>query len=180
MGYRPNPGEVSMTTTKNIAKGGIFTAVSVFCLYLSTILPTSNLYLLGIACCIIPISILMTNVKNSIIVYAATSLLGFLLLGFRWNIFAYIIFFGTYGFAKLYIEKLNNIILEIVLKLVFFNICMAFIYYLIINIFILNIFSKFPLLYVIIGIQPVFIICDYAITLFIAYIKNHLLKNMQL
>ena len=167
-----------MTNTKNIAKGGLFTALSVLCLYLSTILPTSNLYLLGIASCLIPLCILTTNIKNSLIVYVATCLLGFFLIGFRWNIFAYIIFFGTYGFIKLLIERINNIPLEIILKLLFFNLCMAIIYYLVVKVFSLAFFSKFPLIYIAIFMQPIFLVCDYAITTVISYIKKHYLMKI--
>lgn len=167
------------TKTNYLAKGGIFTALSVLCIYLSTIIPTTKLYVLGISCCIIPIAILTTNIKNSLVVYGATSILAILLLGFRWNVFAYIIFFGSYSFIKYYIEKINNIIIEIPLKLAFFNICMAVLYF-IFKLFLPNLLAiKIPLVFLIIAIEIMFLVCDYAITLFIAYANRRFIKQIK-
>lgn len=167
-----------MNKTNNIARGGLFTALSLICVYISTIIPTSKLYILGFACCITVISILTTGIKNSIIVYGATSLLSIILLGVKWNVLAYIILFGSYGFIKYYIEKINNLAIEIILKLVFFDICTAIIYYLFILFLGTAPTLKIPLVFAFIMLQPVFLICDYAVTLFISYMRRHYLKNI--
>jgi len=167
------------TKTNYLAKGGIFTALSVLCIYLSSIIPTTKLYVLGIACCIIPIAILTTNVKNSLVVYGATSILSILLLGFRWNVFAYIILFGSYGFIKYYIERIHNVILEIPLKLLFFNICMVVFYFLYKLLFTDLLNLKISLVIVVIGLEVMFLISDYAITLFIAYANRRFIKHIK-
>ncbi|WP_026883871.1 hypothetical protein [Clostridium akagii] len=168
-----------MSKASNLAKGGIFTALSILCIYLSSIIPTTKLYVLGIACCIIPIAILTTNVRNSLVVYAATSILAILLLGFRWNVFAYILFFGSYGFIKFYIEKINKIPIEIILKLVFFNVSM-FVFYLIYKLLFTDLLNlRISLTFVVIGTEIVFLICDYAITLFIAYANRRFIKHIK-
>ncbi len=167
------------TKTNYLAKGGIFTTLSVLCIYLSSIIPTTKLYVLGIACCIIPIAILTTDVKNSLVVYGATSILSLLLLGFRWNVFAYIIFFGSYGFIKYYIERINKVIFEIPLKLLFFNICMLLLYF-IFKLFLPNLLNiKIPLVFLVIAIEIMFLVCDYAITLFIAYANRRFIKHIK-
>lgn len=167
-----------MNKSKGIARGGMFTALSLLCVYLSTIIPTSKLYILGIASCIVIISILTTGIKYSIIVYTATSILSLILLGTKWNVLSYIILFGSYGFIKYYIEKMNKLILEIILKLIFFNICVVLMYYLFI-LFLGNTPTfKIPLGFVFVMLQPIFLICDYAVTLFISYMRRHYLKNI--
>ncbi|MCS4464470.1 hypothetical protein JTT01_11475 [Clostridium botulinum] len=50
--------------SSNIAKGGVFTAISFLLIYLSTILPVNKLSLLATASAIIPIAIISTNAKN--------------------------------------------------------------------------------------------------------------------
>jgi hypothetical protein len=170
---------IFLSKTSALAKGGIYTALSVLCIYLSSIVPTTKLYVLGVASCIIPLAILTTNIKNSLTVYAASSLLSLLLLGIRWNVFAYIIFFGSYGFIKYYVEKFNKLPLEILLKLVFFNICMFLIYFLYKLLFMDAIKIKLPLAFAAIALEFIFLICDYALTLFIAYANRHFIRHLQ-
>ncbi|MFL0268508.1 hypothetical protein [Candidatus Clostridium radicumherbarum] len=165
-----------MGASRFIARGGILTAIGVLMLYLSTISPTSKVYILGAASCLIPISVLLTNIRNSFIVYIATSLISFLMLGFKGSVIAYIIFFGLYGFIKYYIERLRNIPLEIILKLVYFNISIGILFYLYKLFFAGLLKINLPFYEVVIMLQFVFIIFDYALTLFIDYISKHLVK----
>lgn len=157
-----------MNKASNIAKGGLFTALTILFLYLSSIVPINRFYLLGLAACIIPLSIITTNVKNSVLVYVASGLLS-LLFGFRGSAIAYIIFFGLYGFIKYYVEKLRRAPLEFVLKLAFFNICLYFTFFLY-KLFSLGLPSvNLPIYYVVIILQFIFIVYDYTLTMFISY-----------
>lgn len=166
-----------MRTSKFIARGGILTAIGVMLLYISTISPTSKVYILGVASSLIPLSVLLTNINNSFIVYIATSFLSFLMLGFKDSVIAYIIFFGLYGFVKYYIEKLRNIPIEIFLKLLFFNFSFFLIYSLYKLFFTGLLKINLPLYQVIIMLEFIFIIFDYALTLFIAYISKLIAKQ---
>lgn len=165
-----------MGASRFIARGGILTAIGVLLLYLSTISPTSKVYILGAASCLIPISVLLTNIRNSFIVYIATSLISFLMLGFKGSVIAYIIFFGLYGFIKYYIERLRNIPLEIILKLIYFNISIGILFSLYKFFFADLLKINLPIYEVVIMLQFVFIIFDYALTLFIDYISKYLVK----
>lgn len=80
-----------MSKALNMAKGGLFTALTIIFLYISSIVPLNRFYLLGLASCIIPLAIISTNVKNSVLVYVSSSLLS-LLLGLRGSAIAYIVF----------------------------------------------------------------------------------------
>jgi hypothetical protein len=166
-----------MSKSSNIARGGLLTALGVIFIYLSNIAPTSKIYLLGVASCIIPLSIMWTNIKNSIVVYGATCILCLLLIGFKGGVATYILFFGLYGFAKFYIEKLRKLPLEILLKLVFFNISIALIFliYKVLFAGLLKINISIPL--AIVMFQFVFLIYDYALTLFISYVSKHYIKS---
>lgn len=63
-----------------VARGGIYVALSLFLLYSTSFLPFNTIFLLGVASAIIPLSILTTNIQNSIIVYVSVSLLSYFLL----------------------------------------------------------------------------------------------------
>lgn len=161
-----------MINTSNITKGGIYTALTLTCIYLSTILPTSKLSILGITTLIIPLSVITTGIKNSIIVYLASSLLSLILIGFKGNVFGYILLFGLFGFVKYYTEIIKNIVVEIILKLLFFN-ASLFGIFMLYKVFVIAIpHLKFRLPLIILALQVVFLICDYAITLFIAYFSK--------
>ncbi len=163
--------------SNHIAKGGIFAALSLILLYFSSVLPTNKLFLLGIASCIIPLSIITTGIKNTIVVYSAVSLLSLFIIPSKLISIAYILIFGAYGFVKYFIEKLRNIPLEFALKLLYFNINSAiiiFIYKLVIlklpniNIYLLIFFMQFA-----------FLIYDYTLTAFIVYANKNLLKKFK-
>lgn len=165
-----------MNNTVNIARGGLYTALGVLFIYLSSISPTSKIYILGIASCIIPLSIITTKLRNSFFIYLSTSLLSFLLLGFKGSVLAYILFFGLYGFIKFYIEKLRNMLLEIILKLVYFNFSMGLVY-LLYRVFFSDLLRvNIPIYAAVLMLQIVFLIFDYALTVFIAYINRRITK----
>lgn len=165
-----------MNKSSNIARGGLLTALGIIFIYLSNIAPTSKIYLLGIASCIIPLSIMWTNIKNSIVVYGATCILSILLIGFKGGVAAYILFFGLYGFVKLYIERLRKLPLEIILKLAFFNITVGLIF-LIYRVFFAGLLKINISIYLAMFIfQFVFLMYDYALTLFIGYVNRHYIK----
>ena len=70
---------------------------------------------------------MLTGVKNTIVVYGAVSLLSLFIIPSKLISIAYILIFGSYGFVKYFIEKLRNIPIEIILKLLYFNISSAII-----------------------------------------------------
>lgn len=155
------------TKTSYLSKGGLFTAFGVICVYLSTILPVNKLYLLAIASCIIPLCVITTNIKNALITYAATSILSVLICGIKIQVIFYIVFFGLYGAVKYYIEKIRKIYIEYILKFVFFNAVLIFMFF-IYKLFFPNLLKLNISIYLVfIGIQIVFLVYDYILTLFI-------------
>ncbi|WP_242971108.1 hypothetical protein [Clostridium botulinum] len=163
-----------------MAKGGIFTAISFLLIYLSTILPVNKLSLLATASAIIPIAIISTNAKNGFLVYLSTSILCSIVIGIsRISVIFYIVFFGLYGIIKYYIERLNKLYIEIILKFAFFNICLIVLLY-IYKLFFqgITIINKYIYMYFIVA-QIAFIVFDYVLTLFIFYINKHFIKNIK-
>ena len=165
--------------SNHIAKGGIFAALSLILLYLSSVIPTNRLSILVIASCIIPLSIMVTGIKNTIVVYSAVSLLSLFIIPSKIISIAYILIFGSYGFIKYFLEKLRNMPLEIILKLLYFNIASAVILFLykIVFLKIPNININIYLLIII--VEVAFIVYDYALTTFISYANKNLLKKLK-
>ncbi len=160
--------------TAYLTKGSILTAMGVIFIYLSTLVPTNKLFLLIVSSCLIPITIVSCNTKVGIITYISTSLLSLLVIGIKGNVYLYIIFFGLYGIIKLYIEKLQKMALELILKFCFLNFSLLISFFVYKSFFPNIDLSKFfiPIPALVLGIQVIFLLYDYALTLFIYEVRK--------
>jgi hypothetical protein len=161
----------------NIARGGLLIALTVLLIYITSVAPTSKLTLLTVASAIIPYSIMTTGVKNSLIVYVAASILSFILAPSKAEPAAYMLMFGLYGFVKFYVEALNKVVFEIILKLIYFNTTFFILYSLYTGLFTSAIGSELSIYLLIAGAQIAFFIYDYAMTIVINYIRKRFIKN---
>lgn len=165
--------------TSNITKSGLFLALSILIIYLSSIIPNNKAFLLFGASLLIPLCAIVTNLKYALMTYLSASILSLSLFGPFLTVLAYILFFGLYGIIKFYIEKINKISIEIILKLLYFNITLFSSYY----IYKLIIFHNFNLKYkpiIFIIFQFLFLFYDYILSIFIVYLVkklNHLNKK---
>lgn len=159
---------------KHIAESGILAALTIVILYAASILPISTLSVLTVASCLIPISIIRTSVKSAISVYIISSFLSFFLVKTNIAIY-YTLFFGVYGVIKYFIEKTNKIVLEILLKLISFNILLVIIYFIATS-FLAALNIKLPLYLLWIIGQVGFLIYDYALTIIISFYLNRIHK----
>lgn len=150
---------------KDITLGGILIALTIITLYLNLIIPINTFAILTISSCYVPIAIIKDNIKLGILVYVASSIIGFLIIPLNIMI-PFVLYFGIFGLVKFYIEKLKNLPLEIILKLAFSNL-MLFLGYFLFTSFVGPINFKLPLWMLLILVQFVFIIFDYALTLII-------------
>ena len=156
--------------SKNITIGGISVALSVVILYLTTIIPINTVALLTLASAIIPIVIIRSDFKTAILVYMSSSILSFFILPINYTIL-YTLIFGIYGLVKFFIEKINRIFIEILLKIAFFNIVLIICYILIKTLLVDLGLSLAPWLFFIIA-QIGFLVYDYALTLIITLYLN--------
>ena len=178
----------------HIAFGGILTAMSLILFYLTRLIPTNTLTLLALLSFIPPIALMEKGVKTGVLVYICSSIGSFLFVPLNISIL-YILFFGIYGLLKGFIERLNKRFIEIVLKLVFFNIALIlgfFITKVILGIDVQIIFSKLlsklatlglsqPMSSVVtyVLLQPAFLVFDYALTLLVGYYDDYIRKYIR-
>lgn len=152
--------------TKDITLGGILVTLTVITLYINLIIPINTFAILTISSCYVPIAIMRSNIKLGIFVYIASSIIGLLIIPLDIMI-PFILYFGIFGLVKFYIEKLKNIPLEILLKLVFSNIMLFIGYFIFISF--AGPIPALPLWILLIVAQVAFIIFDYALTLIITF-----------
>lgn len=177
---------------KDIALGGILVALTTIVLYATSILPISTLAILTIASALIPVCIIRSNIQTSIFVYISSSLIAFFLVPINIS-FLYFVFFGVYGIIKYFIERIRKEKLEIVLKVVFFNIAFIIGFIIMQNVLGINIIAGLGVLMsrffdtsartiatIILWIvaQPIFLIYDYAMTMIITFYMERIHKNI--
>ncbi|MEN8077938.1 hypothetical protein ABFP60_13320 [Clostridioides difficile] len=177
---------------KNIALGGILVALTSIVLYATSILPISTIAILTIASAIIPVCIIRSDIQTSIFVYIASSLIAFFLVSINISLL-YFIFFGVYGIVKYFIERMRKEKLEVLLKLIFFNIAFVIGFIIMQNILGINIIaglealaSKFfdtstrliATIILWIVAQPIFLIYDYAMTMIITFYMERIHKKI--
>lgn len=161
---------------KELTLNAILIALTIIILFLNNIMPISTLTFLTISSLLVPIAIIRGSLRGAFLVYIGSSILGFLLLPKDIVLF-YFIFFGIYGIIKHYIEKLNKFYLEVILKLIFFNIILLISYFFL-NEFININENNLPLYALFILGQAAFLIYDYALTVLISWYLSQIHKRI--
>ena len=158
--------------TKRLALNGILGALAVICLLLANILPTNRISLYALSSFFISISIIENGIRAGWIFYGATSLLAFIIVPDKLSIVPYVIFFGLYGIIKFYIERLDRLVLEYILKFLFFNVCAGIAAAALSRLFEFKLPEALPLWLLIVGAEVVFFIYELVYTLFINYYRD--------
>ena len=165
---------------KKISLSGIMLALSMITLFAATTLPTSRLSLYALSSFFVSIIIIEFGIKAGWLFFIAACILSFLVLPNKLGLPPYIVFFGIYGIIKFYLEKLRLVILEYVLKFVYFNICLFLAFCFIRNFLLINIEIKLPVWIIVIASEIIFILYDYVYTLFIQYYNEKLKRILKI
>nr|WP_307991679.1 hypothetical protein [uncultured Niameybacter sp.] len=178
-------------STKQLVTGSILTAITLLILYMTLLIPTNTLALLTLASITVPVALIRENIKTSLLVYITSSLLGVILLPLNISLL-YILFFGCYGLIKHFIERLNRLPLEWLLKFIFFNIMLIVGYTFFENVItpgsldgLIHLINKLlpnlnfpPILIAFILAQGCLVVYDYAFTLLIDFYYTYLDKHL--
>jgi len=154
--------------SKDIAYLGVLLGLNQLFIILSSVIETNTLILFSAAALIVGVVIVEFGGKSGILFYVASCFLGFVLTFNKIEIITYIMFFGIYSIMKYLVEKkIENRAIEIVIKFIYFNISLLAMY------FIVNRFITIKLFWwMVIGVQIIFFVYDYAFTMFINYYMN--------
>ena len=178
-------------STKQLVTGSILTTITLLILYMTLLIPTNTLALLTLASITVPVALIRENIKTSLLVYTTSSLLGVILLPLNISLL-YILFFGCYGLIKHFIERLNRLPLEWILKFIFFNTMLIVGYTFFENLItpgsldgLIHLINKLlpnlnfsPILIAFILAQGCFVVYDYAFTLLIDFYYTYLDKHL--
>lgn len=150
--------------SRKIAYSGILLAINLILLILINIIPINTLFLMGLASFIISIIIMEYGPKSGFVFYIASVILGFLVINSKIQWILNTFTFGIYGLIKYIIEKNRPVYIEYILKILFANIAILIVY------FILKPFVYIPInLFTILTFEILFIVYDNVYSLFIEY-----------
>ena len=106
--------------TGKIALGGICTALAVIFMFGASFVPGIELTLYLISSLFTAAMVIEAGAAGGLSVFAASSLLGLILVPNKLALVPYIFCFGYYAVLKLYIEKIKSGVLQIILKVIYF------------------------------------------------------------
>ncbi|HEX3029347.1 MAG TPA: hypothetical protein VHT34_08600 [Clostridia bacterium] len=162
-------------SSKKIALSGMLLALVIIALYLASFLP-GKLSLYALSSFLVAVIIIEFNVKAGWIFYIASCLLS-LIIPDKLSILPYILFFGIYGIIKMYIEMLRKIIIEYILKLLFFNTFLLAAFLMLQKLDLIPAkLQGMPIWIAAAVLQLVFLLYDYIYTMFIQYYCNRIKK----
>ena len=157
--------------SKKIAYSGILLAVNLLLFAMLNVFQTNTLFLLGLASLPIAIVIMNWGPKTGFVFYLGSIILGFIVINNKAHWIIYIFTFGIYGLIKYLVEQDRPIYVEYILKLIYANIALVAVY------FIVRQFVYVPTQwYFILLFEVAFLVYDYAYSLFIDYYNTKLKK----
>ncbi|MCC0638429.1 hypothetical protein [Clostridioides sp. ES-S-0001-02] len=156
-----------------VAYGGVLLALNVILLTLTNIIPVNTLFIMGLASLLVSIVMMEWGFKSGIAFYIGSVALGFIVMASKSQWIVYSLTFGIYGIVKYFIEKDRSIYIEYLMKVVFANIMIVILY------FILRTIVYIPINIIIVAsFEVAFIIYDYVYSSFIEYYNNRLRKML--
>lgn len=119
-----------MKPIKKLTLSAILAALCVIALYLGSMLRQVQISLVAVAALFPAVSVIHCGYAWAAAVYAVSGTLAALLLPDKACAVWFLLVFGHYGICKSLIERLDKPVLEWVLKLAVFGVCISLIYFL--------------------------------------------------
>ncbi len=173
--------------TKKLAFSSVMTALIVVCLYASAVAPTAKLAFLAVTSLCILITVAQCGTRYALVAYIAASLAGLLLIPSKAQVLLFLLFLGYYPIIKRYIERLDNLFFEWIVKILFFSAVLIVAYflikYLLLSYVSLGALFDYVLSHLVITTvvaEIAFIIYDYFLSLLVSYYVNIIQKRFKL
>lgn len=169
-------------TAHKVSLTAMFATMTLLFLYLSSIIPVLRITLYFFSSVFVMGLLLEEEVSFALIMFVGVSLLSLVLMPFT-RALPYMLFFGHYGIGKYIIEKnIKDKIVRYVIKLLYYNIAVFFIYLLAREFFVEDVLSTgLPLWVVIVIAEVAFVVYDFIYTKVTGYyfnnIRRMLIKN---
>jgi hypothetical protein len=164
-------------TSKQAAIGGIFAAMNIVLILMSSYIPIWKISILVIASLVTAAIVIELGIRISLIYYACVSLISMIITSFLPSVFEYVLLFGIYPILKYYFELIRNFVIQYIVKIISFNILFSITYFLLNTTFLTGNFST-PIIFIIGNI--IFVIYDFVLSGLISYYYNRIKKHIRL
>lgn len=108
-----------------IALGGVIAALSVVIIFMAVLFPFASIALPAMAGVLLISVVIEAGASWGFIIFAAVSILSFILTPNKEAAVYYTVFFGHYPVVKYFLENIKTKWLQWLCKMIFFNICMV-------------------------------------------------------
>lgn len=175
-----------MKTSFKVSLGGVIGALSLVLMLTTSIIPFGTYAFPAFAGMLLICIVFEMGYSWAFLVYTVVSLMSLILLSDKEAALYYVIFLGFYPVLKGLIEKIGNKVLQYIVKILIFNVCIISAFY--ISIFLLsipkesfNIFGIYlPWVFLILG-NITFVLYDMCVTrivtLYILKFRKFIVKN---
>ncbi len=169
---------------KRISFSAMAMALSVICLYAASAFSTGKLAALGLSSLFCAICVSLFGVRYGLAQYVGTAILALLFIPNRFFVLVYVLFAGYYPIVKLYIEKLDKLWVEWLLKYLFFNVILMALYLIAVFFFLPYVEAATLILVfryvalIIVGLEIVFGIFDWVLSYMIGYYHQYLRRML--
>ena len=164
-----------MKDTKIIAMGGICTALSSVSLYFASFVPGAELSLYALASVFVCVMCDEAGIKGGFMVYAASSLLGFILMPGKLGVVPFIFFFGIYPMIKFCAERLKNRAVQFAIKIALFLGVFLIAYFFFKDLFFKNItLPDMSVILLAIGGTAMFLVYDFILTMIVKMYRRRI------
>ena len=170
---------------KRIAVSSIIMALSVVCLFVGSIWPVKIAMCL-MASALTTIAVIECGHKYAWLTFFGAAIISFLVIPKKFIVYFYIFFLGYYPIIKLYIERINRLFPEWIIKLILFNIGLIIAYFSL-NRFLLPSLDRELVMFVfkylaalIATSEVIFVVYDLGLSYIINFYNQRLRRNIKL
>lgn len=162
------------TQARKIAFSGLILAINALIFLAINYIPTNTLALMALASLLSSIIILEFDLKTGIVFTMAGVVMAFLILTNKLHFFTYLATFGIYGVAKAIIEKKFIGKKQIIIKIIYANLCLIVLFF--VSRLFINISLDIRLVLLLLGFEVGFLIYDYFYSQFISFYLEKISK----
>ena len=162
--------------TRMLSLSAMFAAFTIVVLYLSYVFPNMKMTFYFLSSVFVMGVLVERRVMPAILVFVASSLLSLILLPVGYAL-PYILLFGHYGIGKFIIEEKLSTVPAFLVKLVYFDVFLAAVYFLVFASGMLPLGSaleKLPIWAIALIAQPLFFVYDFVFSKVTVFYVNHI------
>jgi hypothetical protein len=163
--------------TRALTLSSLFTALTVVSLFIASVWPSGQLALAAVSSLFVAAAVIENSIRAGILVFVCGALLSMLLIPDKTAPLLFTLFFGYYPIVKSLIERINQTLLQWVLKLAVFNAALSAMFFLLTE-FIFD-FGDYSPSFVVVCIAGslVFALFDYGYSKLVWFYMNRVSKH---